>query len=70
MIADFKKSTEAQGLEIHPGKAPILTNQKTNKLREIEIDETHVEMLLPDAKVQHVGQMVTIVDQETTRAAT
>ena len=46
MIADLK-NTEAQGLEIHPSKTKILTNQKTNKLRDIEIDEMHVEMLPP-----------------------
>ena len=40
MIGDFKKKkkgTEAQGLEIHPDTT-LLTNQKPNKLIEMEID--------------------------------
>ena len=31
MIADFTNSTDAQGLEIHPSKTPILANQKGEK---------------------------------------
>ena len=50
MMADFKKSTEVQGLEIHPDRTKILTNQTSNKLKEIEID----------------GMMITFVDQKTT----
>ena len=49
-IGGLQKSTEAQGLKIYPDKTPILTNQKTDKLREIEIDEMHVEILLVKKK--------------------
>ena len=66
LIADFKKSTEAQGLDIHPSKTKILTNQETNKFREIEIDEVHVEVLPPEGKVKYLVKMITFVDQETT----
>ena len=58
MIEDFTESTEAQGLEIHPDKTKILTNQKTDKLREIDIDEMHVEIRRPEGKVQYLEQMV------------
>ena len=44
-MTDFRKSTEAQGLEIDPDKKKILTNQKSNRLQEIEIDGMHVEAL-------------------------
>ena len=44
-MTDFKKSTDAQGLEIHPGKTKILTTQKSNRLKEIGIDGVHVEIL-------------------------
>ena len=36
MMTDFKRSPEAQGLEIHRDKEKILTNQKTNRHKEIE----------------------------------
>ena len=66
MIEDFKKSTEAQGLEIHPSKNKILTNHKTNKLRVIEIDEMHVEILPHEGKAKCLEEVVTFVDKETT----
>ena len=62
----LKKSTEAQGLEIHPDRTDTLTNHKSNKLKEIEIDGMHVEILLPQGKVEYLGQMVTFMHQETT----
>ena len=64
MITGFKESTEAQGLEIH-GTTKILTNQKTNKLKELEIDGLRVEIFSPKAKVKYLVQMITFVDQET-----
>ena len=65
MIEDFK-NTDAHGLEIHPSKTKIRTNQRTNKLREIEIGEMRVEILLPGGKVKHLGQLITFAVQETT----
>ena len=48
LMTVFKKSTEPQGLDIHPDKTKILTSQKSNRLKEIEIDEMHVEILPPE----------------------
>ena len=70
MIADFEKSTEAQGLEIHPSKTKILTNQKTNKLRETEIDVMYVEILPPERKVKHFGADDHMRGQRNHRGAT
>ena len=50
MIADLKITTEAQGLEIHPEKIQILTNQETNRTREVEIEGMHVETLPPEGE--------------------
>ena len=49
-------------------KTKIITNQTTNKLREIEveIDEMHVEVLSPEERVLYLEQMMTFVDAETT----
>ena len=43
MMTDFKKSTEARGLQIYPDKTKVLTDQKSNRLKEIEIDGIHVD---------------------------
>ena len=66
MVADFEKPTEAQGFDIHPDKTQILTNQQTNRKREVEIDGMHVEILPPEGKVTCLGQMITFMGQETT----
>ena len=66
MMTYFKRSTEAQGLEIHSDKTTALTNQKSNKLNEIEIDGIHIEILPPEGKVTYLVQMITVMDQETT----
>ena len=55
MMTDFTRSTEAQGLEIHSEKTKILTNQKSNRLKEIEIDGIHVEILPLEGKVRISG---------------
>ena len=65
MMTDFNRSTEAQGLEIHPDRAKILSNQKSNRLKEIEIDGTHVEQLPPKGRVKYLGQMIGFMGQET-----
>ena len=45
MMCDFKRSTEAVGLEIHPDKTKILSNQATLKNREITVDNIKKEIL-------------------------
>ena len=62
MIVDFKQRYR---LEIHPDRTKILTNQKTYRTREVEIDGMHVEILLHQGKAKYLGQMITFVDQET-----
>ena len=66
MMTDFKRSTEAQRLAIHPDKTKILTNQKSDRLKETEIDGIHVEILPPEGKVGCLGPMITFMDQDTT----
>ena len=66
MMTAFTRSTEAQGLEIHPDKTIILANYKAHRLKEIEIDGIHVEILPPEGKVQYLGQMITFMNQGTT----
>ena len=49
---NFKKSTENVGSNIHPDKTNILSNQSTNKIKEVEINNIKVEMLLAFLKAQ------------------
>ena len=62
MMSDFKTSTEAQGLEMHADRKTVLSNQKSNRLKEIEIDGMHVEILPPEGKVKYLGQRITFMD--------
>ena len=62
----LQKKYRSARLEIHPDKTKILNNEKTNKLQEIGIDGTHVEIHHPEVKVKFLGQMITFMDQETT----
>ena len=39
--------------------------QKANTLREIEVEEMHVKILLTEGNVKYLGQVITFVDQET-----
>ena len=45
MLCDFKASTEAVGLEIHPDKTKILSNQDNVKAKEITVDNIQIEIL-------------------------
>ena len=58
MLYDFKISTEAVGLGIHPDKTKILSNQDKTKAKEIEI-------LGKTASARYLGQKITSEDQET-----
>ena len=44
-MCDFKQSTESVGLKIHLDKTKILSNQSTNKRKEVEINNIKVEIL-------------------------
>ena len=56
MMCDFKKSTENVGLKIHPDKTKILSNQSTNKRKEVEINIIEVEILPAWESAQYLGQ--------------
>ena len=45
MMCDFKKSTESAGLKIHQKKTKMLSNQGSNKRKEVTIDNIKVEVL-------------------------
>ena len=45
MLCDFRTSTEAVGLGIHPDKTKILNNQDKVKAKEITVDNIKIEVL-------------------------
>ena len=45
MLCDFKTSTEAVGLGIHPDKTKILSNQDKVRAKEITVDNIKIEIL-------------------------
>ena len=59
MMTAFKRSTERQGLNIHPQKPKMLTNQGSNRQREIDVEGMRIEMLPLEGKVKYLGQMST-----------
>ena len=44
MLCEFKSSTEAVGLGIHPDKTKILSNQDKVKAKEITVDNIKIEV--------------------------
>ena len=56
LMCDFKQSTESVGLKIHPDKTKILSNQSTNKRKEVEINNMKVEILLVWESAKYLGQ--------------
>ena len=65
MLCDFKSSTEAVGLGIHPDKTKILSNQDREKAREITVDNIKIEILEKGYSARYLGQKITFEDQET-----
>ena len=65
MLCEFKISTEAVGLEIHPDKTKILSNQAQIKANEIEVDIIRLEILGKTASARYLGPGITFEDQET-----
>ena len=51
MLQDFKRIVEKVGLEIHPDKTTILSNQDTRRRKEVIVDNIKVEVLQKKAKV-------------------
>ena len=55
MLCEFKISTEAFGLGIHPGKTKILSNQDKTKVKEITVDNIKIEILEKTASARYLG---------------
>ena len=65
MMCDFKQSTERLGLKIHPDKTTILTNQSSNRRREMAMNNIKVEILPASESAKYLGQTKTFHQQET-----
>ena len=65
MLCEFKSSTEAVGLGIHPDKTKILSNQDKVKVNEITVDNIKIEVLKKGDSARYLGQNITFEDQET-----
>ena len=65
MFCEFKISTEAVGLGIHPDKTKILSNQDKIKTNEIEVDNIKIEILENKASARYLGRKITFENQET-----
>ena len=63
MMCDFKKSTERVGLKIHPDNTKILSNQSSNRRREVEINNMHVETFSACKSAEYLGQAITFVSE-------
>ena len=65
MLCEFKTSTEAVGLWIHPDKTKILSNQDKMKSKKITIDNIKIEVLATGDSARSLGQKITFEEQET-----
>ena len=65
MLCEFKTSTEAVGLGIHPDKTNILSNQDKEKAKEITVENIKIEVLAKGDSARYLGQKVTFEEQET-----
>ena len=55
MLCEFKTSTEAVGLGIHPDKTKILSNQDKEKAKEITVDNIKIEVLAKGDSARYLG---------------
>ena len=65
MLCEFKASTEAVGLGIHPDKTKILSNQDRVKAKEITVDNIKIEILAKGDSARYLGQKITFEEQQT-----
>ena len=65
MLCEFKTSTEAEGLGIHPDKTKILSNQDKMKSKKITVDNIKIEVLATGDSARSLGQKITFEEQET-----
>ena len=56
MLCEFKASTEAVGLGIHPDKTKILSNQDKVKVNETTVDNIKIEVLKKGDGARYLGQ--------------
>ena len=66
MLCDSKRSIEKVGLNIHAAKTNILSNQSSNKKKEVKICNVKVEVLLVQDCAKYLGQTITFQQQDTT----
>ena len=65
MLCEFKTSTEAVGLGIHPEKTKILSNQDKVKAKEITVNNIKIEVLAKRDSARYLGQKITSEEQDT-----
>ena len=65
MLCEFKTSTEAVGLGIHPDKAKILSNQDKVRAKEITVNNIKIEVFAKGDSERYLGQKITFEEQET-----
>ena len=64
-LCEFKTSTEAVGLGIHPDKTKILSNQDKVKAKKITVNNVKIEVLARGDNARNLGQNITFEEQET-----
>ena len=65
MFCDFKASTEAVVLGIHPDQTKVLSNQDNVKEKEISVQDIKIAILRKRDSARYLGQRVTFEDLET-----
>ena len=65
MLSDFKTSTEAVGLGIHPDKTKVLSNQDKVRAKEVTVNNIKIEVLTKGDSARYLGQKITFEEQET-----
>ena len=57
-MCDFKQSTESVVLKIHPDKPKFLSNQSTNKRKEVEINNIKVLICVCECEVSWTNNYI------------
>ena len=65
MLCEFKTSTEAVGLGIHPDKTKILSHQDKVKAKEITVNNMKIEVLAKGDSARYLGPKILFEEQET-----
>ena len=61
MLDDLTTATKSHGSQLHPTKAKTISNttSKHRKNNMVAVQEMHTEVLLPEGKIKHLGQLIT-----------